>query len=252
VTVAKALIRTGTNLNARRKEGSTLLHAVCYWGLPESCELLLKNGADPSIAASNGMNALHWAVTFNACEMMGGDERAMSVLRQGKEDCCRLLLKTRIDLEARDSMGYTALHWATEGSFLRHLPAGMNATVCRLLLDAGANVNATNNLGQTPLHRLLEAEPQSTNVYVLLVAKGADVNARDHELSTPLHLAVSGGKTNICAMLLADGADVRAKTKEGLTPIDVARAQGHGDVVSLLEQGNPAGTPRSKPGKMLK
>lgn len=57
----------------------------------------------------------------------------------------RQLLTYGRDVDAEDSSGYTALHYAARAGHF---------DICRMLLNAGANVNATTRAGQaTPLHR---------------------------------------------------------------------------------------------------
>ena len=55
----------------------------------------------------------------------------------------RSLLRQRVDVDAADAEGMTALHWAAHCNDL--------GTV-RLLLAAGAKANAANRYGVTPLH----------------------------------------------------------------------------------------------------
>lgn len=121
---------------------------------------------------------------------------------RGEEAKVLQFLDKGMDIGARDSDGYTALHKATFGSEL-----GM----AKLLLEKGANVMARNNFGQTPLHY-----PMSKEVAELLIARGADVNARGWDDDVPLKGA---RKKEVVEFLVAQGADVNARDTNGKTPI---------------------------------
>ena len=72
------------------------------------------------------------------------------------------------DVNARDNLGLTALHWAA---------AAGHARMAQLLIDRGAYVNARGAEGVTPLH--VAAATGHDDVARRLVAMGADPAARD-------------------------------------------------------------------------
>jgi ankyrin repeat protein len=130
---------------------------------------------------------------------------------------------TRIDVNARDGFGATALHEAAEAG---------HKEVAEFLIAKGADVNAKTH-GEasvragdtvawhmeytcTPLH--LAAEAGHKDVVELLIAHGADINAKDHGGETALHKAAGGGHQEIVQLLLDKGADASAADKMGLTP----------------------------------
>ena len=63
--------------------------------------------------------------------------------RIGNVDAVRLLLKHGANVNGRDGMGRTPLHWAIQGSLI---------SVIEALLQAGADLNMPNSAGQTPAH----------------------------------------------------------------------------------------------------
>ena len=73
----------------------------------------------------------------------GGDARLVDAVKNRDLVNMRSLLKQRIDVNAADAEGMTALHWAAHWGDL--------GTV-KLLISAGANAKAANRYGVTPLH----------------------------------------------------------------------------------------------------
>src|SRR3954462_7580409 len=74
----------------------------------------------------------------------GADSRAplADAVERMDGPAIRALLQQRVDVNAAQVDGMTALHWATYHDDL---------AVTELLIGAGANVNATNRYGVTPL-----------------------------------------------------------------------------------------------------
>ena len=169
------------------------------------------------------------------------DEKLLYACSRGRLELARLLLTAGVDVNAKDTFGWTPLHQAAwEG----------HTDVVPLLPAAGAEVDAKNESGSTPLH--LAAAQGHTDVARLLLAAGADVDAKNTNGSTPLHRAAYQGHTEAVRLLPEAGADVDAKDKDGLTPLHRAAGRAAGrenpDVVRLLlEAGADAnGTSRWK------
>ena len=144
---------------------------------------------------------------------------------------CRRLLKKHADVNAPQSDGATALHWAA------YLNDAETATV---LLRAGANVNARNNLGVTPL--ALAAQQGSAAIIEQLVKAGAAPNDPVNFVNaaeTPLMHAARAGSVDAVKVLAKAGADLNAKeTWNGQSALMWAAAEAHGAVVeALLELG---------------
>ena len=134
------------------------------------------------------------------------------------------LLKQRADVNAPQSDGATALHWA---AYLE------DADTTALLIRAGAKVDTPNNYGVTPL-ALASANGNAAVIDQLLKA-GANPNGAVRAGETPLMLAARTGKTDAVKVLLAAGAQVDAKeTWNGQTALMWAAAAGHGPVVQVL------------------
>lgn len=222
-------------VNARDKDGSTLLHAAAYWGARTNCQELLDMGTDPNVTNKEGWTPLHYAAIFNLCQM---DDAIGDRTFQGqKVDTIRLLVARGADVNARDAEGNTPLHWGATSLTMWPGYSDTNRTaleICRILIGGNANVNATNHEGQTVLRRLFERQGGHDDVCSLLISSGADPNIADVDGETPLHLAARNGTTNDCRLLVARGADLHARDRNGRTPLHMAAECGQASVCSLL------------------
>ena len=134
------------------------------------------------------------------------------------------LLKQRADVNAPQSDGATALHWA---AYLEDPDA------TALLIQAGAKVDTPNNYGVTPL--ALASGNGNAAVIDRLLKGGADPNGAVRAGETPLMLAARTGNSDAVKVLLSAGAKVDAKeTWNGQTALMWAAAAGHGQIVQLL------------------
>ena len=137
------------------------------------------------------------------------------------------LLKKKANVNAPQSDGATALHWA---AYLE------DADTTALLIRAGADVKAPNNYGVTPL--ALAAGNGNAAVISHLVKAGADPNGAVRSGETALMLAARTGKADAVKVLLDAGADVNGKeTWNGQTALMWAAAAGHAPVVQTLIDG---------------
>jgi len=144
---------------------------------------------------------------------------------RGDVAAVRALLQDRVDVNAAQGDGMTALHWAAESG---------NHELARLVLKAGANPAAATRIARhTPLH--ISATGGHSVVAGLIVDAGADVNATTTTGASALHFAATAGSGATATLLLDRGADVNAREPQwGQTPLMFAAAAGRTDVVKLL------------------
>ncbi len=173
--------------------------------------------------------------------LAAGDQRLVQAAARGDTATVRLLLRQSVDVNAADSDGATALHWATwaddaalVNELLRagarvavpnafgvapiHIAAqhGHDAIV-RRLLDAGADVNAADGTGDTLLMAAVRAGSLAT--VTLLVDRGAVVDAAEPQLGhTALMWAVRTDNAATTALLLRHGASLEARTRVAARP----------------------------------
>ena len=101
-----------------------------------------------------------------------------------------------VDVNQRDRVGITALHWCSA--------RGEMASVVVLMRARGVDVNARTVYVWTPLHYAAFAGHAEV-VRELIEVGGADVNARDSDGDTPLDDAVDYGRDAVLEVLRAHG-----------------------------------------------
>lgn len=147
----------------------------------------------------------------------------ITAARNTDREAVRRLVQQKVDVNAAEPDGTTALHWAS------YRDDGESAEV---LIRAGANVNAANDLGATPLWTA-SLNGSAAMVRRLLQA-GANPNAALLLGETPLMVASRSGNADVVEQLLAKGANVNARAARGQTALMWAVAQEHPDVVKVL------------------
>jgi ankyrin repeat protein len=144
---------------------------------------------------------------------MRNDERAL-----------RTLLRDPVDVNAAQTDGMTALHWAIYNN---------NLELVDRLLDAGADYMQPNRTGASPLY--IAATLGSADIVARLLEAGADPNAKlTGEDETWLMLTAHTGDTAALQHLLAAGADPNARQIRGQTAAMWAAAEGHAAALELL------------------
>ena len=242
-----ALLDHGFEVDAVDPENWTSLHMAAEQGHTDVVRLLIERGAD--LNTRNGIQEMGDG---------GGNMPLHLAIHNGHTEVVRVLLEQEgIEVDATDTGGKTALHWAISNS-----EGGVDLVT--LLLRKDADINAkTNSLRDA----LIEVIPQAFAVYNVgpmreILGRGRDLDElsqidseyleklqlinlevllegqidanNDGEL-TPLHLAASQGYTDIVEVLLnQNGIEVDAKNDTGATPLHLAAARDHHRIVELL------------------
>lgn len=167
---------------------------------------------------------------------------------RGDTAMVRSLIRRRVNVNAPQGDGTTALHWAAGHGDLAELKLLLSAgaridagtrngnytplhfasregraAAIKALLKAGANVNATTTTGGATALHFAAGVGDSDAVVALLDAHGA-VDARDSALKqTPLMWAAAANRVRAIEALTARGADLKATSKvESVTEKEAA------------------------------
>ena len=133
------------------------------------------------------------------------------------------LLDEGIDVNARDELGFTALHRAAEEG-RKH--------VLLILLESGADIGLeTSSSGSTALFYAT-----TKRIVRTLLEKGADLNFTSKYGITPLIKATKENRETLVRYLLDNGAMISAVDHGGKTALDWAQARHYKAIVRLLQR----------------
>jgi ankyrin repeat protein len=143
----------------------------------------------------------------------------------GNKTAVRSLLQKKADVNATQTDGTTALHWAVRLDDL---------DTAELLIRSGANVSAPTRAGATPLE--LAAINGNAAMIEKLIKAGADPNGPLTKYGdTALMMASRTGKADAIKALLDNGAQINAvETWGGTTSLMWAVSESHPDAAKLL------------------
>ena len=139
-----SLVHSGRNINSRNKFGQTALMASVFNSNHEITELLLSEGASPTIRDIDRNTALHIASSRN---------NAFAVQQ---------LIKYGAKIDAQNNNGDTPLLLATNRNALQ---------IIKMLIKNGADVDKANNKGVTPLK--VSQYYNNSSLEQLLISVGA-------------------------------------------------------------------------------
>ncbi|KAL2316318.1 Palmitoyltransferase akr1 [Schizosaccharomyces pombe] len=144
---------------------------------------------------------------------------------QGELDTVKNLISSeKIDVNATDEGGATALHWA---ALNQQIP------ICKFLLEHGADVNAIGgDLQAAPIH--WAAKRGSVKTVHYLVQHGADPLLKDKQGFNCLHLAVHAASPLLVVYLLHLDISVDLRDDQQHTPLMWASYHGNEPVTNCL------------------
>lgn len=165
--------------------------------------------------------ALAMAGTAAALESL---PKVLQAVKAGDRETALALIAKKEGVDAAESDGTTALHWAAEQG---------DHDLVAALLKAGADPNAANRYGITPLQ--LAAENGDERIVRTLLEAGADANATLPEGESVLMTAARTGVSGVLRALLEHGADIEARENwYGESALIWATAENHADAVRFL------------------
>lgn len=163
-------------------------------------------------------------LSVGAIHGFAADTRLADAAMAPDKEAVRSLVAEKVDVNAPQPDGTTALHWAVRHDDLE---------TTELLIHAGANVKAANRFGMTPL--ALACTNGNASIVEALLKAGEDANAVVSATGdTALMVAARTGKTDAINVLLNHGADVNKTNSEGQTPLMWAAAAKNAAAVKVL------------------
>jgi ankyrin repeat protein len=223
-------------MDKRTQKNPFLDFAARYWGdhARGEPELALRDIIvnflewEANISSSIQAMSIGWYRLTRYSEDFSRNVSGLSVAAHfGMTETVKLLLSNAIGIEAEDSEGRTALHWATERG---------HELVTQILLDNGAEIEARDHSGWTALQ--MASRNSHLGIIRLFLQWNVDIDARyDEEFNhTALHLASESGHLEIFQLLLEQNADVNAEPASwlGKTALQGASENGYFNVVKPL------------------
>ena len=156
-----------------------------------------------------------------------GKSDVADAAQRGDRAAVQKLILQKVDVNAPQVDGATALHWAVYRQ---------DSELADLLIRAGANVKATNRTGVTPM----EMASLYGNAALIdrLIKAGADPKQKGPNGETMLMFAARNGNPQAVQVLLEAGAEVNAReTIRGTTALMWAIEQKHPEAVKVLLAG---------------
>ncbi|CAB0030111.1 unnamed protein product [Trichogramma brassicae] len=206
--------------------GNTPLHVALKRNKKELAALLLRNGANPSLANEEGCFPLHLI-----CMGSGDDDDLAKILFEVSDEVDR-----PVQVDVQSHSGWTPLLWTVRGR---------RKKLFEILLRRGADPNVANANGLTPLHlicnRWYDGNDDDSQWAKMLFEisnenhMSVQVDARDSRGDAPLHEALFNGQASMTELLLRKGADPNVANANGLTPLHVICQKVHsGDLLAEL------------------
>ncbi|EQC35266.1 hypothetical protein SDRG_07492 [Saprolegnia diclina VS20] len=181
----------------------------------------------------------------------------MEAVQHGDISALRTLLhNTKVDLEAIDAFGCTALIVATATKHLNVVnclldfganteamnPQGLTSLwiavqmdqlhIAKCLLDHKANIEATDEHSRTPL--LFASQQGNVKMVKFLVKRRANLEASDDDDNTALLLAIQYQKRDVIDFLIKKGASTNVRNIDGMTAIGLANAGPSLEIVHMV------------------
>src|SRR5579864_2847831 len=155
----------------------------------------------------------------------GADLRVADAAMHGDRSVVRTLLNAKADVNAAQSDGMTAMHWAALNN---------DTEMVRILLAAGANIKVETRVGAiTPL--FLAATNGNATMLEAMLKVGADPNFTNSLGTTPLMKAAAAGEADAVRVLLEHGADVnKTESARGQTALMFASSMNRAEAIRVL------------------
>jgi len=159
----------------------------------------------------------------------GSEPPLVAAMKTGDVAAVRTLVERKVDINATEVDGTSALHWAVRAG---------DVSTTELLIRAGARVDTANRYGVTPLS--LAARAGRGDLVGLLLTAGANVRTVEATLpegQTLAMLAAQTGSVDALKRVVTAGSNVNAReTRTGTTALVWAASSNRADAVRALAE----------------
>lgn len=239
------LVETGADVNARNKNGDSVLFITVQKNRRDAGDLLLEKNADIFATNTQNNSPLRLALTrggevqdwlINSKTLNSTDGSGNTPLHYASEwhlnDAVVALIQKGAKLDAQNANGESAVYSAVRGG--DDSPSTINILVSNGLVIDSKDKLGRDNLGNTPLHAAVKWNAFSSAK--TLVALGVDVDAQNLSGKTALSDACRSAKKDMAILLIRSGADINATDATGRTVLMDAISSSNEDMVRLLLQ----------------
>jgi len=195
-------------MNSKTKKGNSSLTLAAQEGHLDTCEVLLKAGADPVATDEKEKNAM-----------------LLLAAKGGHYQACQVLLKAGADYTVKDLLGRNALHLAVEKG---------NKPTVQLFVGFNKLIDSVSNEGKTPL--IIATELRHFEICALLLSIGANPSLVDLKHRNAMHAAAQAGCAEVIRLLTRHKQLIDTKDEDGHTPLTLAAYHGHPEAFEALIQ----------------
>ena len=213
-SIINKLLSLGLDVDSRGTQGATPLMFAAAFDKQSAFQVLIENGADPSLKTDKELSLLHCAVQSGNTSIInkllslgldidsrsGGFNRTplMGAAADGKQSDFEMLIQNGADPSLKDVFHNNLLHFAEQGG---------DMSIINKLLSFGLDVDSRSLPGE--MHAAADGRQSA---FETLIQNGADPFLKDNDGSSLLHHAANGGNTSVIDKLLSLGLDVDSRS----------------------------------------
>ncbi len=230
IIAPKWMLENGLNANAVSESGQPLLECIVQQPAPNP--EIIHNLLDAGARIGGESRALIWLSGFSDHQHGQKPGSADEDLEKLLTGCVERMIEAGAQVDATDSTGRTALHWAAQYRGPEYTST---------LLDMEATVDSIDDNGDSPL--ILACKTRSSHqmaIVRLLVQRGAIAKLKNSAGESPLALGMKSGNQTLLKMLMMAKGDKPAMPTEKAGPeelIDAAAEGNLGRIKRLLNKG---------------